>query len=157
MGRSRSGTRTRRRLGALLVVIGAALVSVMVGTGPLGALLPLAGTGENSTTFTTSTKLFTTTKRSDLPDAAASECDAPATDPVKVSETSEDVQTIATTTYIGPQTIYVGDNQQIQFDIKPGAEDIDTLVTIETVVTQLFQATAAGDSCAVVAAIHFTG
>ena len=36
-----------------------------------------------------------------------------------------------TTTYIGPATIYVGDNQATAFTLLPGQEDIDLLFTID--------------------------
>jgi hypothetical protein len=35
----------------------------------------------------------------------------------------------ATTLYIGPQTIMIGDNQSQLFPIPPGSQDFDTLVT----------------------------
>jgi hypothetical protein len=97
-------------------------------------------------------------QRNDLPDAMASECDAPPTDAVQVSEAAQDLDpTIVTTMYVGPQTIYVGDDQQNQWDIVFGGVDFDTLVTYETVLTQYFQATAAGVACEVLAAARFTG
>jgi hypothetical protein len=36
---------------------------------------------------------------------------------------------VATSVYIGPQTIMVGDNQSISFTIPAGGEEFDTLVT----------------------------
>jgi hypothetical protein len=37
---------------------------------------------------------------------------------------------VTTTTYVGPQTINVGENQSIPFDIAPGYIDYDTLTTL---------------------------
>ena len=42
--------------------------------------------------------------------------------------TGSDVSFV-TTTYIGPQTIYIGDLQSIPFTIPPGGVDFDTLIT----------------------------
>jgi uncharacterized protein (TIGR03437 family) len=44
--------------------------------------------------------------------------------------------TLSVTTYIGPQTIFVGDNQSMPLSIVPGGQDIDTLYTEELFITQ---------------------
>jgi len=154
-GRMRSGRKLG--IGAAVVAV-AALVPFAVGTSALGALVGFAeSSAANTTTF--STKRFTTTNRVDLEAAPAPECDAPAADPVVVSETSQVLDpTGPTVTFaIGPADIMIGENQQTPYHVPSGDSNTDLLTTYETVVTQFFQATAAGESCAVVAAIRFTG
>ncbi len=47
----------------------------------------------------------------------------------------------ASTVYVGPQTIFIGDNQAFPFVISPGSEDTDTLVTTTLTYQNNFQAT----------------
>ena len=53
--------------------------------------------------------------------------------------------------------ILVGENESVPFQVEAGTSNLDILSTYEMVVTQYFQATAAGDACALVAAVRFTG
>jgi len=160
-GNGRRGTWWR--VGAAVLVVGIGTVAaVTTGATSTSATVDCqvttTTTAESTITCTTSTKHITTVERVDLPDAPATACDAPATDPVKVSETSKVAEGIVTTTtYIGPQTIYVGEDQKTPLDIVPGGIDYDTLTTINITVTQTYQGTAAGEACVVVAPVNFTG
>ena len=122
------------------------------------AVVTSAVAADNIITTTESTKRVTTTTRVDLEAAPAEVCDAPATEPVLVDQTSQELYPTALVTLaIGPDTIMIGENQQTPYFIPNGQSNLDTLTTYETVVTQYFQATAAGPPCAVVVEARFTG
>jgi len=122
------------------------------------AVVTSAVAADNIITTTESTKRVTTTTRVDLEAAPAEVCDAPATEPVLIDQTSQElVPTITSTLVIGPGTIMIGENQQTPFFVPNGTSNVDTLITYTTVVTQYFQATAPGPPCAVVVAARFTG
>ena len=110
---------------APFVVVAVAAMLVTLAAGP-------SALADNTTTTTQSTKRVTTTTRVDLEAAPAEVCDAPATEPVLIDQTSQDL-------------------------VPTGTTNVDTLITHTTVVTQYFQATAPGPPCAVVVAARFTG
>ena len=129
-----------------------ATVAVTLGVTTAGAQTPPADT------FTDSTLRITTIQRIDLPDAEATECEAPAVEPVLVSETATALEpTYKTIITLGPATIYIGENEQTPYQVGDDETNFNTRTTYETVITQTFQATAAGPPCAVVAAARFTG
>ena len=139
------------RRGAPFVVVAVAAMLVTLAAGP-------SALADNTTTTTQSTKRVTTTSRVDLEAAPTEVCDAPATEPVLIDQTSQELYPTALVTLaIGPDTIMIGENQQTPYFIPNGQSNLDTLTTYETVVTQYFQATAAGPPCAVVVAARFTG
>jgi hypothetical protein len=129
--------------------------------GGVGGLIGLAGAQTQNTTFTTSFTHVTTTNRVDLEDAPAPECDFPGTDPALVDQTSTELEPVVTIRRtVGPAEILIGDLDTggTPFTVEAGTSNLDALTTYETVVTQYFQATAAGEACAVVAsAARFTG
>jgi len=136
---------------APFVVVAVAAMLVTLAAGP-------SALADNTTTTTQSTKRVTTTSRVDLEAAPTEVCDAPATEPVLVDQTSQELYPTALVTLaIGPDTIMIGENQQTPYFIPNGQSNLDTLTTYETVVTQYFQATAAGPPCAVVVEARFTG
>jgi hypothetical protein len=114
-----------------------------------------------NSTFTTSWEHVTTTNRVDLEAAPAPECDFPGADPALVDQTSTELEPVVTLREtIGPATILIGDLDAggTPYEVLAGTVNVDALTTYETVVTQYFQATAAGEACAVVAsAARFTG
>lgn len=140
----------------------AALVPATVGLDAVGAVVGLSVHGQaTNQTVTASFLHVTTTEREDLEAAPAPECDFPGAPPVLVDETSEALPEVVTLRdTIGPATILIGDLNAggTPFEVPAGTTNIDVLTTYETVVTQYFQATAAGEACAVVAsAARFTG
>jgi len=141
-----------RRAVAMFVV----LTAFGVGTArSAGAVDPQA---DPINTFTTSTKHMTTTQRTDLPDAEATECGTPATSPSLVSETSIALDPVVTTEpTIGPAVIFIGENEQTPHTVLDGEVNFNTRTTYETVVTEYFQGVAAGPPCAVVVDPRFTG
>jgi hypothetical protein len=145
---------------AAVLAIGcvAALAPATVGFDAVGALVGL-GEGATNTTITSSTRHTTSTQRVDLEDAPAPECDFPGSPPELVDETSVDSEPVITLREtIGPATIMTGENESVPFYVEAGTNNLDVLTSYETVVTQYFQATAAGEACAVVAsAARFTG
>jgi hypothetical protein len=136
---------------------------VLVAPGGVGGLVGLAGAGEGSTnqTITTSFRTVTTTERVDLEAAPAPECDFPGSDPVLVDEVAQELPEVVTLREtIGPETILIGDLDAggTPREVPAGTSNLDILTTYQTLVTQYFQATAAGEACAVVAsAARFTG
>jgi hypothetical protein len=109
-------------------------------------------------TFTTSTLQVTTTQRADLPDAEATECDAPAMPPNLVNETStvlDPVETLQLT--FGPDTIYIGEDELTPYVLVDGQTNVNTRTTYETVVTQYFQGVAEGPPCGIAVDPRFTG
>jgi hypothetical protein len=128
----------------------------------VGAAVGLVRPGQvDNTTITMSTKHVTTTERVDLDPASAPECDFPGTPPALVDETAVDLEpTVTITETIGTGdgvVIWVGPDQSEQFVVRAGTNNFDVLTTYERVVTQHFQATAAGEVCQVLAAARFTG
>ena len=156
--------RVRGQRGRWLAVVAvgcvAAVAPVAVGVNAVGALVGFAVDVADSSndTITTSTKHVATSKRVDLEDAPAPECDFPGTEATPVNQTSTDLEPVVTLRdTIGPNDILVGENESVPFHVEAGTTNLDILSTYETVVTQYFQATAAGESCALFAAVRFTG
>jgi hypothetical protein len=148
----------RNRVMGVVAAFGvAALAPSAVGLDLLGAQIG-GGGGATNTTFTTGTLWATSEARVDLPDAAAPECEFPGSPPVLVAEESTALEpTVEVVTTFGPATIGIGDNLATPFEVAAGTMNLNTVTTYETLVTQYFQATAAGEVCAVVAAARFTG
>ncbi len=147
--------------GALLIVgCVAVLAPATVGFDAVGAVVGLARPAQTSnSTVTTSFQHATSTQRVDLDDAPASECEFPGVPSTKVDETSAELEPVVTLEdTIGPGTIIIGDrdNGGTAFEVLAGTTNVNVNTLYETVVTQYFQATAAGEACAVVAAARFT-
>jgi hypothetical protein len=152
----------RARRWAALVAVGcvAALAPATVGFDAVGAVVGLARPGQaTNNTVTTSTRHTTTIQRVDLEDAPPPECDFPGAPASQVEQTSTELEPVITLREtIGPQDIFIGPDESVPHFVPDGVSNIDVLTTYETVVTQYFQATAAGEACAVVAsAARFTG
>jgi hypothetical protein len=133
-----------------------------VGVNALGAVVGFSvhAADPANNTFTTSTFHKTTTNRVDRADEPAPACDFPGSDPALVDQTTTVLDPVVTLTdTIGPATILIGDLNTggTAFDVLAGTTNTDVLSTYETVVTQYFQATAAGEVCSVLAAARFTG
>jgi hypothetical protein len=147
--------------GVLIVGCAVTLASSVLGVGTVGALVGLEEGGSSNSTITTSTQHFTTNHRVDLEDGPPPECDFPGAEATKVNESSTELEPAVTfEDSIGPATIIIGDrdNGGTAFEVLAGTTNLNVATTFETVVTQYFQATAAGESCAVLAAaINFTG
>lgn len=157
----RRGTRSRWAAAAIatvgLLLAPGATVGALVGFDRRGQT-----DGSNNVTVTQSKRSITTTQRVDLEDAPPAECGVPASDATLVDETSTEPTVIDAEVRltIGPATILIGDLDAggTPREVLAGQQNVDTLLTYETVVTQYFQATAAGEACAVVAsAARFTG
>jgi len=146
-----------RRGVAPFVAVAVSALLVTLAAGPSALADGDAGPSGVSTN-STSTKHITTTKRVDLEDAPALECDDPGSPAALVDQTSQALDPSLTVTQaVGPTTIMIGEDQQTPYVVPNGDQNIDTLTTYETVVTQYFQATAAGPPCAVVVEARFTG
>lgn len=148
----------RRLVVAAAMVLGALAVPTVSGFAGIGALIDVAA-GQTANTVTESTRHVTTTSRVDLADAPPPECGFPGSDPVLVDETSVPGETtISAGVTVGPAVIFVGPDQSVEHQVLAGQVNTDILTTYETIVTQYFQATAAGEACAVLAAAaRFTG
>ncbi len=99
-------------------------------------------------TFTVSTRHITTTQRVDLPTAEAVQCGAPAANPVLVSSTSIALEPVITTiATFGPDTIFIGEDETVPYEVVSGETNYNTRTTYETVVTQTYQGIEAGPPC----------
>jgi hypothetical protein len=126
------------------VVVGA-LVAMAPGTGASAAAQVIEG--HQGATSTTATKHVTVIDRTDLPDAPAITCGAAAVAPVLVSETSTADTVVTFVVTVGPDTIFVGEDQQDEYHVVAGEIDTTTLSTTTTTLHQTWQGRAAADPC----------
>jgi hypothetical protein len=127
------------------VVLGGVLLVAAPG-GTVGALVGFDMRGQtdgsNNVTTTSSQRSVTTTERVDLEDAPPAACDFPGSEPVLVDETSEGptLANVEVRLTIGPATILIGDLDAggTPRQVLAGQQNVDTLLTYETVVTQYF-------------------
>lgn len=149
----------RRGIVVAMVVLGACAVPAATGFAGVGALVGLAQEGAPGNTVVESTVHRSTVSRVDLEDAPAPECDFPGSPPVLVDETSVPGETlIEAELTVGPSTIFIGPDRSIEYHVVAGEINTNLVTIYQQLVTQYFQATAAGEACAVLsAAVRFTG
>ncbi|MFN8025246.1 MAG: hypothetical protein U0W40_02485 [Acidimicrobiia bacterium] len=109
---------------------------------------PCPTQGQQGFTSTTASKRVVVTNRTDLPNLPAAACDALAVAPRLIDETATTgapvTEAIVT---VGPQTIFIGPEQSVQYQVVSGEIDTTTLVTTTTTIQQTWQGRAAGAPC----------
>jgi hypothetical protein len=133
-------------------------VLTVFGVGAMQSAQAVDTSDEGATTFTTSTRHLVTTERIDLPEADATECGASASPPTLVEQTTVALTPVDETFLtFGPDTIFIGEDEQTPYTLADGETNFNTRTTYETVVTQYFQGVAEGPPCAVAVEARFTG